>query len=126
MQVQISVAVDSTNVAAIVAALATAGGTTIAPKKRGRPSKAEVEAREAADTDEDAEDETEEDEADVEEKPAKTAKALKPESIVKAFQGYAQRHSREKAKKILTKYGAKNVAALPKAKWPEILKLLAK
>ncbi len=72
-------------------------------KKRGRPAKATIAAAE----------------------PTKATKGLTLEgNIIPAFQKFADKHSREKAGKVLTKYGVKSVRDLPKEKYPEILKLL--
>lgn len=133
----------------------TASAETEAPaKKRGRPSKAEIAAREAAeaedesetaeaadeseDEDEYAADESEEadepeddeDEADdeePEEKPRKGAVAGKltlEKHIIPAFQAYVKKHDREKAVKVLAKFKVKNVKELPASKYAEVIKAL--
>ncbi len=76
-----------------------------APKKRGRPAKTAPVERLMKDV--------------------KTTKGHTLEGdIIPAFQKFADKHSREKAGKVLAKYGVKSVRDLPKEKYPEILKLL--
>ncbi len=163
MESQISVTVPTTPAGAVIlrkfAAALDGAKTTAAPAaddapvkgKRGRPSKAEMEARKAKEAeadefeteaeedveedeaeedeadDEREEEDEEEDEADEEEAPPAKKKAKGPSleaDIIPAFQAYAKRHSREKAGKILAKFKAKAVRDIPPAKFPEVLKLL--
>ncbi len=128
----------------------TNGGTTstaaqVVPsevkRKRGRPAKAaaaEVEEDDTEDTtdddfevDEDETDETEDEETEDEPAPkkkagasAKAAAVLTLDVMIKAFQDYAERHSRDKAAKILAKYKVKSVRLLPEDKYAEVLKVL--
>lgn len=123
-------------------AVAAAGEVLDTPKKRGRPSKAEMEARKRAEEESDDSDEVEdekdedeneaEDEADEadeadeeadedeeEEKPAAT-------SMVKAALACAKKHGRPAVKKILDKFGVKSPQDIPKAKHAAALKLFLK
>lgn len=83
---------------------------------------------EADDDDEAAEDEAEDEETKPE--PVKTRKGVKAakgptlDEVIKAFQEYAAKHSRDKAGAILAKYKVKSVRNLPPEKFPEILKRL--
>jgi len=44
--------------------------------------------------------------------------------IIPAFQAYAKKHNREKAGKVLIKFGVKSVRDLPTAKYHEVLETL--
>lgn len=57
-----------------------------------------------------------------------TKAAAKPqfthEQLIKAFQAYARKHSADKARAVLNKYGLKNVRDIPEDKRGEIIKQL--
>ena len=44
--------------------------------------------------------------------------------ILPAFQKYAQKHSKDEARKILKQFHAKSVSELDEKHWPTVLKLL--
>jgi len=87
-----------------------------APKKRGRPKKEET-------TDEDTQEEFDLGDAEEVEEPKKM-KAITEDDMIKAFKAYANEHSREKAGKILAKFGVKSVRDLKAAEYGKVLKTL--
>lgn len=105
--------------------------------KRHRRTKAEVEAERAAaakksepeDDDEQESDETEEEddglgEIEEVEEPKKATKLTLEGDIIPAFRAFAGKHTREKAGKVLAKFGVKSVKDIPAAKYADVLKVL--
>lgn len=147
---QMSFTVTDPKQAAAVLALLSGGGATAADtgaKKRGRPSKAEVEARakaeeteadefeadeetddeaDASDDDLDA-DENTDDEADDEEDEAPKKKKLHLEKdVIPACKKFQAEHSKEKMAKVLASFKVKSVRDLDAAKYPALLAKLKK
>lgn len=96
-----------------------------APKRRGRgPGKKTAPVEVAIDEDGEPA-ESQGDDLDLGDEPeVKAEPKYTIEQIRKGFQAYAAKHSRDKAAKILTKYGVKSIHDIPEAKYPEVLKLL--
>jgi len=87
------------------------------PKKKERKAKAKVEEEETFDlgSDEETEDDAD-DEADAEDDNWDVEK-----DIIPAFKAYAKEHSREKALKVLKKYGAKSVHDLATKDYQKVM-----
>jgi hypothetical protein len=69
-------------------------------------------------------DEDEEDDGLPPAKPAKKAKPLTLEDVIAKFSAYVETHDREKAKKILGRYGCKSIRELKPEQYAEVLKVL--
>lgn len=117
---------------------AAAGGKT-APAKPGKSGKSAAPADDedeeldiSDDEDEESEEEeTEEGESEEEEETEEEEEEEEEESgslslqdLIGAFQKYAKKHSREKAKKILAKFKVAGVKDLKKADYKAVMKLL--
>jgi hypothetical protein len=100
------------------------------PGKKAKPADEEEEEFELDETEEteeeeeaeESEDETEEEEEAEEEE--ETAHEI--DDVIAAFQGYAKKHSREKAAKVLAKFKVKSVRDLKAKQYAEVMAILKK